>query len=79
MPAHFDLLIRNGTCVLPWGVEATDVGVRNGRIAALGVGPDATAESTIDAKGLHVRDILEFIELVREEPVHDIDFLAHKS
>ena len=37
MPAHFDLLIRNGTCVLPWGIEATDVGVRNGRIAALGV------------------------------------------
>ena len=38
MAAHFDLLIRNGTCVLPWGPEATDVGVRNGRIAALGVG-----------------------------------------
>ncbi len=39
MPAHFDLLIRNGTCVLPWGIEATDVGVRHGRIAALGVPP----------------------------------------
>ncbi len=37
MPAHFDLLIRDGDCVLPWGVERTDVGVRNGRIAALGV------------------------------------------
>ena len=54
MPAHFDLLIRNGTCVLPWGIEATDVGVRNGRIAALGVAADATADETIDAKGLHV-------------------------
>jgi dihydroorotase len=54
MPAHFDLLIRHGTCVLPWGVEATDVGVRNGRIVALGAAPDATAERTIDAKGLHV-------------------------
>src|SRR3984885_8534649 len=54
MPAHFDLLIRHGTCVLPWGLEATDVGVRNGRIMALGVGPDATADQTIDAKGLHV-------------------------
>ena len=21
MPAHFDLLIRNGACVLPWGVD----------------------------------------------------------
>src|SRR6185312_14615602 len=37
MPAHYDLLIRHGTCVLPWGMEATDVGVRNGRIAALGL------------------------------------------
>src|SRR6202000_819635 len=54
MPAHFDLLIRRGTCVLPWGVEATDVGVRNGRIAALGVPADATADQTIDAFGLHV-------------------------
>jgi urease alpha subunit len=54
MPAHFDLLIRRGTCVLPWGVEATDVGVRNGRIAALGVPADATADATIDAGGLHV-------------------------
>ena len=54
MPAHFDLLIRNGNCVLPWGIEATDVGVRGGRIAALGVGSGATADATIDANGLHV-------------------------
>jgi dihydroorotase len=54
MPSHFDLLIRHGLCVLPWGMEATDVGVRNGRIAALGVPGDATAETTIDATGLHV-------------------------
>ncbi len=33
MPAHYDLLIRDGTCVLPWGLEATDVGVRQGRIS----------------------------------------------
>src|SRR6185437_12052563 len=55
MPApHFDLLIRNGTCVLPWGLEATSVGVRDGRIAALGASGDATADETIDAAGLHV-------------------------
>ena len=54
MSAHYDLLIRRGTCVLPWGMEATDVGVRNGRIAALGVPADATAEQTVDAQGLHV-------------------------
>ena len=33
MPA-FDLVLRGGTCVLPWGEEATDIGVRAGRIAA---------------------------------------------
>ena len=54
MTAHFDLIIRGGTCVLPWGMEQTSVGVREGRIAALGVGPDATAGETIDASGLHV-------------------------
>lgn len=52
--AHFDLVIRHGTCVLPWGMEQTSVGVRMGRIAALGVAADATAEETIDATGLHV-------------------------
>ncbi len=54
MRAHYDLLIRHGTCVLPWGTEATDVGVRNGRIAALGVAADASADETVYAKGLHV-------------------------
>ena len=54
MPAHFDLLIRNGTCLLPWGAEEIDVGVRDGRIAALGVDADATADKMLDATGLHV-------------------------
>ena len=49
---HFDLLIRNGTAVLPWGEAAIDIGVRNGRIAALGA--SGTADETIDATGLHV-------------------------
>ena len=54
MAAHFDLLIRNGTCVLPWGSEDIDVGVRGGKIAALGVGANATADKVVDATGLHV-------------------------
>ena len=54
MAAHYDLLIRNGICVLPWGEEATDVGVRNGKIVDLGVDASATADSTIDARNLHV-------------------------
>jgi len=54
MPAHHDMIIRNGTCVLPWGMEQTDIGVRHGRIAALGVPHSATADETIEATGLHV-------------------------
>ena len=30
-------MIRGGTCVLPWGEAAADIGVRDGRIAAIGV------------------------------------------
>ena len=53
MPAHYDLLIRGGTCVLPWGEFAIDVGVRGGRIATLGAA-GATADQVLDAAGLHV-------------------------
>jgi dihydroorotase len=49
---HYDLLIRGGTAVLPWGQEATDIGVKDGRIAAIGA--VGTADETIDATGLHV-------------------------
>lgn len=51
---QYDLLIRGGTCVTPWGTETADVGIRDGRIAALGVPAGATAEAVIDATGLHV-------------------------
>jgi dihydroorotase len=54
MTNHYDLLIRNGICVLPWGSETVDVGVRNGRIAALGVPSSATADEAIDAANLHI-------------------------
>jgi dihydroorotase len=54
MAEHFNLLIRGGICVLPWGAEPLDVGVRNGRIAALGVAGSASADTVFDACGLHV-------------------------
>lgn len=51
---RYELLIRGGVCVLPWGEEAADVGVRDGRIAAIGaLGADAASE-TVDASGLCV-------------------------
>ena len=49
---HFDLLIRNGIALLPWGEATADIGVRAGRIAAIGTA--GTADETIDAVGLHV-------------------------
>ena len=49
---HYDLLIRGATAVRPWGLATADIGVLNGRIAAIGVA--GTADETIDALGLHV-------------------------
>jgi dihydroorotase len=54
MALHYDLLIRGGLCVLPWGQEANDVGVRDGRIVMIGASGSASADNTIDARGLHV-------------------------
>lgn len=51
---HYDLLVRGGTCVLPWGEEAADIGVLHGRIAAIGATAADTAAETIEASGLHV-------------------------
>ena len=54
MPDTYDLLIRGGTLVTPWGIEAADIGVRGGAIAALGDLGRAPAAETLDATGLHV-------------------------
>ncbi len=54
MPQTFDLVLVNGTVVNQDGEGRRDVGVREGRVAAIG---DLSATSTgerIDCKGLHV-------------------------
>jgi dihydroorotase len=51
---RFDLLIRGGVCALPWGLEQLDIGVKDGRIAEIGVAATADAGQVIDAAGLHV-------------------------
>ncbi len=51
---HYDLILRNGIAVTPWGREATDIGVRDGRIADLAVPASATADKVLDCAGLHV-------------------------
>ncbi len=51
---RYDLIIRNGTCVLPWGEVSTGIGVRDGRIASLEIGSGDEAAEVLDATGLHV-------------------------
>jgi dihydroorotase len=50
----FDLIVRNGTVVTPNGREAIDIGVKDGRIAALGSLAQEGARDILDAQGLHV-------------------------
>ena len=51
---HYDLIIRRGLCVFPWGEAQADLGIVDGRIASLSVSSADTAEREIDAAGLHV-------------------------
>ncbi len=50
----FDLVIRGGMAVLPAGVMPCDIGVRDGRIAALGSIPAGQGAEEFDATGLTV-------------------------
>lgn len=54
MSESFDLIVRHGTCVTPSGTGVADVGIRAGRVAALGDLGRASAPREIDAGGLHV-------------------------
>jgi dihydroorotase len=49
-----DLVVSGGTCVTPWGIAQADVGIRDGRIAALGALGACAARERLDARGLHV-------------------------
>lgn len=53
MSQTFDLIVRGGIAATPNGIASCDIGVRDGRIAALGSFAGSAAE-TIDATGLHV-------------------------
>ena len=51
----YDLILRHGTLVTPNGTERADVGVRDGRITAIGdLGQAATAAEELDLRGLTV-------------------------
>ncbi|MEO7220944.1 MAG: dihydroorotase [Devosia sp.] len=52
--AHYDAIFKNGTIVNQDGTHAADIGVRAGRIAALGSLSADSADSVTDCTGLHI-------------------------
>ena len=54
MPRSFDCVLINGTVVNHDGVGPRDLGVRDGRIAEIGVLGGAAAGERIDCRGLHI-------------------------
>ncbi len=52
--SNYDLIVRGGIVVSHAGVGQGDIGVRDGRIAAIGDLSQASAGELVDAKGLHV-------------------------
>ena len=54
MAETYDLILKNGIVVNQDGVGARDIGVRGGRIAALGKIAKSAAGERVDCKGLHI-------------------------
>lgn len=54
MTETFDLVLKGGTVVNHDGTGAADVGIRDGRIAAIGAIASDRAGETVDADGLHI-------------------------
>ena len=54
MNQRFDTILKSGTVVNQDGEGIRDVGISNGRIAAIGALGQASAAETIDCKGLHI-------------------------
>jgi dihydroorotase len=54
MSEGFDLVVEGGVCLTPAGRAETDLGIRAGRIAALGDLRAAKAAARFAARGLHV-------------------------
>jgi dihydroorotase len=54
MPDNFDLILTGGQAATPNGLESCDIGVKGGRIAALGALESAAAKERVDATGLTI-------------------------
>lgn len=51
---HFDLIVEGGQVFTPSGIQALDIGVRQGRVEALGALGSTSAAERLDASGLMV-------------------------
>lgn len=54
MPAVYDVLLKGGTVVNQDGAGVRDIGIINGKIAAIGSLANGSAGEVIDATGLHI-------------------------
>jgi dihydroorotase len=54
MAETYDLILKGGTVANQDGVAPRDLGIRSGRIAAIGDLSRSSAGETVDAKGLHI-------------------------
>lgn len=54
MAETFDTILRGGTVVNQDGEGVRDIGIRGGRVVALGSIPASSGGTVIDAKGLHI-------------------------
>ena len=55
---QYDFIFRNGSAVLPTGIQKLDIGIRDGLIKEIGnlsdSSTDCSADSVIDCRGLHI-------------------------
>ena len=51
---EYDLILKNGTVVLPGETTKVDVGIKNDKIHTIGCLSDSSAKNVIDCDGLHV-------------------------
>ena len=67
--AHYDAIFKNGTIVNQDGPHAADLGIRGGRIAALGTLGGDSADTVTDCTGLHILPgVIEFLRARRRGP-----------
>ncbi len=71
MTESYDLIITGGTLATPSGIAPADVGVRDGRIAALGALDTAKGAEVLDARGLHVLPGVIDTQVHFREPGHE--------